>query len=69
MLKYAAKVVADPLTKLFNMSIGTGPFGCKELPPNHNARYSGQGVFEQFLSRQVYNQFDNVLDPGISAYR
>lgn len=24
MLKYAAKVVADPLTKLFNMSIGTG---------------------------------------------
>jgi len=26
-------------------------------------------VFEQFLSRQVYNQFDNVFDPGISAYR
>ena len=24
MLKYAAKVVAGPLTKLFNMSIGTG---------------------------------------------
>ena len=64
MLKYAAKVVADPLTKRFNMSIRTGqcledwkkgewspvykkrrPFGCKELPPNHNARYSGQGVF------------------------
>ena len=79
MLKYAAKGVADPLTKLFNMSIGSGQWPEDWKKGEWSPVYKKDDrldvrnyrpitilstvdkVFEQLLSRQIYNQFENIL--------